>query len=392
MVADGPARDPPAMDANDPTPEQEPTQEQAATPQPPPPPPPPHAPRLVRSRRDRWIAGVCGGLAEHFRIDPIIVRVAAVALVFAGGAGLLLYLAGVLLVPEADADEGAAAAPVTGEGRGRAATVAGGVALVVALVILIPGGLFFGAVLVPLAALALAALLVWWLSSGEGPTGTPRDVARRIALGLGVLLVCVVLACAAFWAGVAGGGEVVAAVVIGAGLALVAGAFLGGARWLILPALAIALPLSLLAAAGVEGDGSVGERSYTPRTAQQVRDHYELGMGKLVVDLRDADLPPGDRHVDLEVGVGAAELLVPQDVCVATEGRVGAGAFQVFDRETGGIDVDVDDRPTAAADAPRIIVRADVGIGAFRVGYDDRHPWRGHDGFDQAPSQGAACA
>src|SRR5215203_1294215 len=102
------------MDQNDRTPEQEPpTQEAPGT--------PPQTPRLVRSRRDRWVAGVCGGLAEHFRIDPIIVRVATVALVFAGGAGLLLYLAGVLLVPEADepaaGESGAAAA---GSGRGAA--------------------------------------------------------------------------------------------------------------------------------------------------------------------------------------------------------------------------------------------------------------------------------
>src|SRR5215217_1894475 len=165
MAGGAPDRHAGGMDQNDRTPEQEPpTQEAPRT--------PPQTPRLVRSRRDRWIAGVCGGLAEHFRIDPIIVRVAAVALVFAGGAGLLLYLAGVLLLPEGDA-------PVPGEeataadGRGRAATVAGAVALVVALVVLLPGGIFFGAVLIPLAVLALAALLVWWLSSGEAPTGPP---------------------------------------------------------------------------------------------------------------------------------------------------------------------------------------------------------------------------
>src|SRR5436309_2009590 len=56
--------------------------------------------RLFRSRRDRVLGGVCGGLAEYFRIDPIIVRLGAVALVFAGGAGALLYLAALLLVPE----------------------------------------------------------------------------------------------------------------------------------------------------------------------------------------------------------------------------------------------------------------------------------------------------
>jgi phage shock protein PspC (stress-responsive transcriptional regulator) len=56
--------------------------------------------RLYRSREDRMIAGVCGGLADYFGIDPAIVRVAAVVLVFAGGAGLLAYLAAWLLVPD----------------------------------------------------------------------------------------------------------------------------------------------------------------------------------------------------------------------------------------------------------------------------------------------------
>src|SRR5690242_6321643 len=57
--------------------------------------------RLYRSRDERMVAGVCGGMAEYFAIDPVIVRIIAVALVFAGGAGLLAYLAAWLLVPEA---------------------------------------------------------------------------------------------------------------------------------------------------------------------------------------------------------------------------------------------------------------------------------------------------
>src|SRR5689334_12191759 len=60
--------------------------------------------RLYRSRHERIVGGVCGGLAEYFAIDPLIVRIIAVALVFAGGAGFLAYLAAWLLVPEADAD------------------------------------------------------------------------------------------------------------------------------------------------------------------------------------------------------------------------------------------------------------------------------------------------
>ena len=42
--------------------------------------------RLYRSRDDRMIGGVCGGLGRHFGIDPVIVRIAAVVLLLFGGA------------------------------------------------------------------------------------------------------------------------------------------------------------------------------------------------------------------------------------------------------------------------------------------------------------------
>ncbi len=47
--------------------------------------------RLMRSEQDKVIAGVCGGLAHYFGIDPVIVRLVMVALVFAGGVSILLY-------------------------------------------------------------------------------------------------------------------------------------------------------------------------------------------------------------------------------------------------------------------------------------------------------------
>src|SRR5919107_868519 len=55
--------------------------------------------RLTRSNTDRVIGGVCGGLGRYFNVDPIFFRIGAVGLAFVGGAGLLLYLAALLLVP-----------------------------------------------------------------------------------------------------------------------------------------------------------------------------------------------------------------------------------------------------------------------------------------------------
>lgn len=56
--------------------------------------------KLYRSRTDSIIAGVCGGLAEYFDIDPSLVRVGAVLLTLAWGAGLLAYLVLWLIVPQ----------------------------------------------------------------------------------------------------------------------------------------------------------------------------------------------------------------------------------------------------------------------------------------------------
>ena len=57
--------------------------------------------RLELSRDDRVIAGVCGGLGEYFGVDAVLIRIAAIVLVFAGGAGLLLYAIGWIAMPEA---------------------------------------------------------------------------------------------------------------------------------------------------------------------------------------------------------------------------------------------------------------------------------------------------
>jgi phage shock protein C len=58
------------------------------------------AKKLYRSRTEKMIAGVCGGLAEYFEIDPTLVRLVAVALTLAGGSGILAYLIFWFVVPQ----------------------------------------------------------------------------------------------------------------------------------------------------------------------------------------------------------------------------------------------------------------------------------------------------
>jgi len=56
--------------------------------------------RLYRSRTDRVIGGVCGGLAQFFTIDATIIRLLFVFTALFGGTSLLVYLVMLLVVPE----------------------------------------------------------------------------------------------------------------------------------------------------------------------------------------------------------------------------------------------------------------------------------------------------
>ena len=261
--------------------------------------------------------------------------------------------------------------------------ITGVVLLVVAVCVVLPfqGGWGPSWGLVPLGFLALAGLLVWRLASGQRPEGDARAVLRAMALGVALIALCFVLAITGAWAAAAGGDGVVAGIVIAAGIALIAGAFFGSwARWLILPALALALPAGVVAAANLDVRGGTGEVTYRPASAAAVRDSYRLGVGHLVVDLRDARLTPGDHRIKIRLGVGGAELLVPPGVCVSTNNHVGIGGTSVFNRNGGGIDTDWSDERSAPEGTPRVVVDGDIGIGALIVHHNEHEHWDGAPG------------
>ena len=56
--------------------------------------------RLYKSRSNRMIAGICGGIAEYFEVDPTLIRVLWVLFSFAGGAGVLAYIVAYFIIPE----------------------------------------------------------------------------------------------------------------------------------------------------------------------------------------------------------------------------------------------------------------------------------------------------
>ena len=342
---------------------------------------PPQEPRrLVRAKEGRVLGGVAAGLGRYFNLDPIIFRIGAIVLVLVGGAGLLAYLAAWLLIPSEDA----AGEPL--EGRNRWLVIGGVILLLcVSWPFLVGGGLVVAGLGIPLAILVVAGVLVWWFVSGEGPAGSAGEVTRRAALGLLILFVCGLIAIGGAWAAAAGGETVVAIAVIAAGVAILAGALFRPIRWLILPAVALALAAGTVSAAGRDLHGGVGDRDYTPASAADLQDEFELGVGQLVVDLRQTDLPRGDVPLKLRLGIGETRLLVPKNVCVATDAQVGIGEVRAFDRHSGGLDVDVKDRPDAPPARTRLLLDANVGIGALRIGHSNADIDYGDAHFDFGP-------
>lgn len=56
--------------------------------------------RLYRSRKERMMCGVCGGVAEYFNIDPTIVRLLFLLFVFGAGSGILAYIIAAIVIPD----------------------------------------------------------------------------------------------------------------------------------------------------------------------------------------------------------------------------------------------------------------------------------------------------
>ena len=58
--------------------------------------------RLYRSKKDRMICGVCGGIANYFNIDPTLVRLAFVLIAMGAGSGILAYIIAAIIILDED--------------------------------------------------------------------------------------------------------------------------------------------------------------------------------------------------------------------------------------------------------------------------------------------------
>ena len=340
-----------------------PTDPHPERPEPPgetPPPPPQAEPRkLTRSTSDRVIGGVAGGLGRYFNIDPLAIRIAFVILAFAGAFGVIAYLVCLLFVPTDDPD-----APP----RRSFIQIAGVTLLVIAACVVFAPRVFWGP---EIAVLAVAGLLIYMLIRAIRDDGAPplAQATAKVALGLALAALAVGGFAAAAAGTALGGGIVVAGLVVACGVALVGGAFRGGARWLAVPALVLAIPLGVVAAADLDLRGSWGERTFRPASVAELADGYEMGAGEMTIDLRDVTFPPGRTNLPLELGMGEIQVIAPEDVCVTTDATtIGMGVVIDGDDENGGVDIDIDDPRVLAPGVRQLNVTADIGMGALQVG------------------------
>jgi phage shock protein PspC (stress-responsive transcriptional regulator) len=355
------------------------TDHDAPTAQLPPEPPPPPAPeprKLKRSADDKVLFGVAGGLARHLDVDPVLVRVGFAVLALLGGAGVLLYVVLALVMP----GDGA------GEGPSDTALSTGAIVVLILLgLVTLPfigdGFFFFAPGIAFVILFAVVCILLVRAMRGENAS------AGRILLALLAIAFAAVLGFGAA-AGVAfGGGTIVAIVAVGLGVALIVAGVLGGARWLVLPALAVAIPAVLVAASGLDLRGGVGNREINPTTQANVQAQYRLGAGRLAVDLRNVDFK-GVQDLDLEVGMGRIELLVPRNVCVQTNADVAAGDIDLFGRHTSGVDVGVGDTPAPKPGRAVLRIDGDITMGQLAVNWNEDRLNAQNRGFQRGDTDG----
>jgi Cell wall-active antibiotics response 4TMS YvqF len=162
---------------------------------------------------------------------------------------------------------------------------------------------------------------------------------------------------------------VLPAALIAVGLACVAGAFQGRQHALMVVGVALTVVLSLAVAADWDLDvpwgGGVGDRTERPSTSADLTG-YELGVGNLVVDLRQLQVPPGTTAVDARVGIGELTVRLPQGVSVAVVASSGLGQVQALGEEEGGFASKVDTTAEAGGDR-RLELDLRVGLGQVRV-------------------------
>lgn len=291
--------------------------------QPPPPPGSPDRPQLRRSRTDKILGGVSGGLADYSGVDALLWRVGFVALALAGGSGIIVYLLLWLLMPA-----GPPAFPGAPDERQK-----------------VPAGPRS-----PVPGVTLAGLLIVVGMLVLFSNLTDWHVTARGFLGAALL-------------------------VVGAGL--VVSAFTGGrtARGGLI-ALGVVLSIALITVTsapwhdGVRGGiGHIGDKTYRPAGASEVRETYRSGAGDMTVDLSQVDDGTEGVTTRIEHGLGDLKVIVPRSADVQLVVEQGVGDLDVFGRgaTADGFFPGIGARPWTDDGKAEFVLTINSGLGDVEV-------------------------
>jgi phage shock protein PspC (stress-responsive transcriptional regulator)/predicted membrane protein len=284
--------------------------------------------RLQRSRSDRMVAGVSGGLARYFDIHPAVFRVGFVVLTLLGGAGILIYAVAALVMPDEGKADSVATAALR-DRRDRPWPLIGLGLLAVAVVILLSRAtLWFDGDAWWLFLIA-GALVLWLTRHPSEPSADAKQLAAQDSRRVRRLFRRLLIAVAA------------------------------------LLALAIAAVAIFLATFDVDLGSGVGDRNYIVTTPEQLRDEYHLGIGSLDLDMSRVELPKGETHVEVRVDVGDMDVLVPAGVALRIQGKAEVGEVDLPNGIKGnGRNVESELIETGER---VLVLDASVGAGAVRV-------------------------
>lgn len=344
---------------------------------------------LTRSGDGRLIAGVAHGLAATWGFRPWLVRLGFVVATAFAGLGLVLYVAGWLVIPEEGQTDSIAQRMVRRMNL-QSSWVGFGLLLI--------GGIIVGTVAdIDLGILIAGALLVTGYAlyrgdlldvrEADGDDGgsvppvyqravrprpvRPKSYLGRLTVGATLVTLGVMGSFDALGISHPTSRHYAAAAILVIGLGLAVGTLYGRSRGLVALGLLL-LPVMAVAAIADHHFGANWQSiSLRHDSIDDLEAAYRLPLGDIYIDLTRTDFAGRTATLDLDVGIGNITVQVPPDVAIDGSGSAILGEVRVAGRNSAGFGAST--ARTTEGSAGRLVVDADVRIGMVEI-YTDGSP------------------
>jgi len=140
------------------------------------------------------------------------------------------------------------------------------------------------------------------------------------------------------------------------------------AGFLLLACIVLLAVFGAVVSSPVSVSGGVGEKVEHPLDAAALERSYEYGIGDFELDLTGIELPEGETHVDVSLGIGELVVTVPEDATVVVDAHASVGEVDVAGSRDDGIGADKELTLSGPDDdSPVLVLDARVGFGHIAV-------------------------